>query len=287
MGMRQGNAMPAPPEGEGWRASLELGLRLREGRTVLVQNRHQGPLMVQRPFYPEGEQGCHLYILHPPGGVVAGDMLRVSVGLEAGARALLTTPAAGKVYRSHGPRSLVEQSLAVASGAVLEWLPLETIVYDQARAHLRTRVDLEAGAGFLGWEMVCLGLPAAGQAFRAGQVRQDLEVWREDQPLLLERGRYQGGSPALAAPWGLGGALVSGTLLATSGEPGLLARVRSAVVGLGLPGHFAATLVSGLLVCRYLGWEAEAARAFFRRAWEALRPAVAGQPARPPRVWGL
>lgn len=285
--MRPGEAMPAVPEGEGWRASLELGLRQRQGRTILCQNRHHGPLMVQRPFYPQGERGCHLYILHPPGGVVAGDMLRVSVTLEAEARALLTTPAAGKVYRSHGPRSLVEQALAVAPGALLEWLPLETIVYDQARAHLRTCVDLAPGAAFLGWEITCLGLPAAGQAFRAGQVRQDLEVWQEGRPLLLERGRYQGGSPALIAPWGLGGALVSGTMLATGASAELLALVRSAVAGLGLPGLFAATMVSGLLVCRYLGWEAEAARGHFLRAWEVARPAVAGQAARPPRVWGL
>ncbi|MBI5521189.1 MAG: urease accessory protein UreD [Desulfarculus sp.] len=278
--------MSAPPEGEGWHASLELGLRLREGRTVLVHNRHQGPLMVQRPFYPEGEQGCHLYILHPPGGVVAGDMLRVSASLAEGARALLTTPAAGKVYRSHGPQAAVEQTLAVATGAVLEWLPLETIVYDQARAHLRTRVNLAPGAAFLGWEIICLGLPAAGQAFRAGQVRQDLEVWRAGQPLLLERGRYQGGSPVLAAPWGLGGFWVSGTMLATGGGPALLAEVRARVASAGLPGRFAATLVSGLIVCRYLGWEAEAARGCFLRAWEVLRPQVAGQTARPPRVWG-
>ncbi|MBI4797804.1 MAG: urease accessory protein UreD [Desulfarculus sp.] len=274
------------PEGEGWGASLELELRQQEGRTVLCRNRHHGPLMVQRPFYPQGEMGCHLYILHPPGGVVAGDCLKVSVSLGKDAQALLTTPAAGKLYRSHGPQALVEQNLAVATGAVLEWLPLETIIYDQARAHLRTRVDLAQGAAFLGWEMVCLGLPAAGQAFRAGQVRQDLEVWREGQPLLLERGRYQGGSPALAAPWGLGGFLVSGTMLATGGNAEVLAQVRAAVAAAGLPGRFAATLVSGLLACRYLGWEAEAARGCFLRTWEVLRPAVAGQAACPPRVWG-
>lgn len=274
-------------ESDGWRASLQLALHNRDGRTVLGQNRHQGPLMVQRPFYPQGERGCHLCILHPPGGVVAGDSLKVSVNLGADARALLTTPAAGKVYRSHGPQALVEQTLAVATGATLEWLPLETIIYDQARAHLQTRVDLAQGAAFVGWELICLGLPASGQAFRAGQVRQDLEVWQEGQPLLLERSRYQGGSPALASRWGLGGSLVSGTMLATGGGAELLAMVRTGVSELGLPGRFAATLVSGLIVCRYLGWEAEAARAHFLRAWEIMRPAVAGQAACPPRVWGL
>ncbi|MFH1035503.1 MAG: urease accessory protein UreD [Pseudomonadota bacterium] len=274
-------------EQDGWRARLELELRERDGRTVLGLNRHQGPLMVQRPFYPQGEPGCHLYILHPPGGVVAGDGLAISARLRPGARALITTPAAGKVYRSLGAQSLVEQTLAVEAGAALEWLPLETIVYDQARAVLKTRVDLAPGAAFLGWEIICLGLPAAGQPYRAGQVRQDLEVWREGRPLLLERGRYQGGAPALEAPWGLAGRLVSATLIATGGDAELAAAVRAAARQVGDPGQFAATLVSGLLVCRFLGWEAEAARRYFGRAWEIIRPAVLGLPACPPRIWSL
>jgi urease accessory protein len=274
-------------ERNGWRASLELELHDSGGRTVLGLNRHQGPLMVQRPFYPEGEQGCHLYILHPPGGVVAGDGLHIAIRLRTGARTLVTTPAAGKVYRSPGPQALVEQSLAVEDGAALEWLPLETIVYDQARAQLRTRVDLSNGAAFVGWEIICLGLPAAGQPFRAGQVRQDFEIWRQGQPLVLERGRYQGGSPALEAAWGLGGRLASGTLVATGGDADLVTAVRAGAQEVGQPGQFTATLVSGLLVCRYLGWEAEAARRYFLRAWEIIRPAVLGQAACPPRIWKL
>ncbi len=277
----------APQEDSGWRASLELELHESAGRTVLGLNRHQGPLMVQRPFYPEGDRACHLYILHPPGGVVAGDGLNISVNLRTGARALITTPAAGKVYRSPGPQARVEQSLSVERGAALEWLPLETIVYDQARAHLITRVDLSGDAAYVGWEILCLGLPASGQPYRAGQVRQDLEVWQEGQPLVLERGGYQGGSPALEAPWGLGGRLVSGTILASGGHGELLAAVRAGAQEVGQPGQFAATLVSGMLVCRYLGWEAESCRRYFLRAWEIIRPAVLGLPACPPRIWSL
>ena len=274
-------------EDGGWRASLELEFQGDGQRTLLSLNRHQGPLMVQRPFYPQGELGCHLYILHPPGGLVAGDGLTVTARLHPGARALLTTPAAGKIYRSPGPQAQVEQRLMVDTGAALEWLPLETIVYDQARAHLRTRVELAEGAAYLGWEIICLGLPASAQPFRAGLVRQDLELWRQGRPLLLERGRYQGGSPALEAPWGLAGRWVSGTMVATGCDAELLAAVRRGASEVDQQGQFAATLISGLIVCRYLGWEAEAARAYFLRAWESLRPAVMGQPANVPRIWRL
>jgi urease accessory protein len=264
---------------------LELELRLERGRTVLSLNHHQGPLVVQRPFYPQGERGCHLYVLHPPGGVVAGDRLKIDVRVGAGATALITTPAAGKIYRSEGPRSLVGQTLVVEPGAALEWLPGETIIYDQASARLATRVELAAGAAFVGWEIICLGLPASGQPFRSGRVWQDLEVWRAGEPLLLERGRYEGGSPALEAAWGLGGCPVSGVMMATQGSADLVAAVRDAVGKPEPPGRFAVTSVSGLLVCRYLGEQVEGARRCFSGAWEALRPHVMGQVACPPRIW--
>src|SRR6185436_21146989 len=93
-------AMPAAATAESrWAAHLRLRFGPHDGRTVVRERQHRGPLQVQRAFYPEGPELCHLYLLHPPGGLVAGDALSIEVGVEAGARALVTTPAAGKVYR--------------------------------------------------------------------------------------------------------------------------------------------------------------------------------------------
>ena len=99
-------------------------------RTVLARRRHHGPLVVQRPFYPEPNGTCHLYVLHPPGGVVGGDRLSVDVRLARGAaRALLTTPAAAKFYRTQGLRAAQRLHMRVGAGSRLEWLPQENIVY--------------------------------------------------------------------------------------------------------------------------------------------------------------
>src|SRR5579871_939337 len=90
---------------DGWQARLELRFEASQGRTGLTHCRHSGPLQVQRAFFPEqGAAGaaaaepCHIYVLHPPGGLVSGDGLQIDVECHPRAHALLTTPAAGKFY---------------------------------------------------------------------------------------------------------------------------------------------------------------------------------------------
>ena len=146
------------------------------GRTRLVERHHKGPLIVQRPFYPEGDP-CHVYLVHPPGGVVGGDELRIDVQVDAGAHALITTPAATKFYRCDGRHSSQTQELR-AAGATLEWLPQENIFYRGADVRTATRVQIDADSRFIGWEINCLGLPARGEHFDAGALRLDLELWR-------------------------------------------------------------------------------------------------------------
>jgi hypothetical protein len=107
-------------------------------------------LRVQRPFYPESREVCHVYLLHPPGGLVSGDELQIDIAVGRDAWALLTTPGAGKVYGSDGQGVRQQQALRIARGGTLEWLPQEMILFDGARADLGTRVELEGDARFLG-----------------------------------------------------------------------------------------------------------------------------------------
>jgi urease accessory protein len=268
----------------GWQAHLGLRFGVHEGRTVVRDREHRGPLQVQRAFYPEGPELCHVYLLHPPGGLVAGDALSIAVEVEAQARALVTTPAAGKVYRGdERPPAAVRQSLKVRAGASLEWFPQETIIFDGGRVELETRVELDEGAAFAGWELVCLGRRAAGERFTRGSCRQRLELWRGERPLCLERARLDGGDRVLDAAWGLRGAPVTATMFATPCAAERLPEVRA------LPAPpdalVSATLLDELLVCRYLGPSADRARQHFTRIWELVRPALLGRPGHSPRIW--
>ncbi|MDX1636249.1 MAG: urease accessory protein UreD, partial [Marinobacter sp.] len=131
-----------------WAASLSLGFlaRQEQGDTItrLTRRHHTGPLRVQRPFYPEGRTGCcHVYLLHPPGGLVSGDALTIEATVGEGAHALLTTPAAAKLYEadSHGVAWAQHTHLTVAKDAILEYLPQETLAFDGSRGEQSTTID--------------------------------------------------------------------------------------------------------------------------------------------------
>ena len=108
--------LPSASSGAGWRAELRLAYQRRGARTVLVERAHRGPLVVQRPLYPEGETVCHTILVHPPAGIAGGDRLRLTLELGASAHVLLTTPGAGKWYRSAGARGELVQRIRVAEG---------------------------------------------------------------------------------------------------------------------------------------------------------------------------
>jgi urease accessory protein len=269
----------------GWSAELELGFDVVAGRSVLVHKRHQGPLSVQRPFYPESGDLAHVYLLHPPGGIVAGDQLFVQVDVASGARALVTTPAATKFYRSEGRVAEQRQLLRVSTGASLEWLPQETIVFGTAQARTRTRVELEPGAVFLGWDIVCLGRAASGDHFAAGRLNQAFEIWQGARPLWIERSDFDADGPVRQAAWGLAGQRVFGTFVCSAHSAAAVTAARSAVESDLERELFSVTQTRFAIVCRYLGGSTERARQVFSQVWAALRPLLLGRPASPPRIW--
>ncbi len=267
-------------EAEGWRAELRLRFAARAERTHLIERAHVGPLVVQRPFYPEGGV-CHVYVVHPPGGVVGGDDLAIRVCAEAGSKVLLTTPAAAKFYRSKEAVAQQAQTLEL-DNASLEWLPQESIYFRSARVRSATRVSLRGDSRFIGWEIACLGLPACNEDFAEGMLRLGFELEVDSVPRLIDRLRIDGESAARTAVWGLGGHKAIGTLLAYPADEALRDLARQSDTG---DVQLACSLVDGVFVCRALGAQAEPVKSALLGIWQRLRPQLMQREAIVPRIW--
>ncbi len=269
---------------QAWRARLELAFARRGPATRLVSRLHEGPLRVQKALYPEGEGVCHGIILHPPSGVAGGDQLSLAVEVGPEAHALLTTPGAGKWYRSAGEVATQSIALHVADDGLLEWLPQENIVFDGAIARLDQHITLARDARLIAWDIFCLGRRAGGERFDRGHLQLATRVSRESRPIWREQADIAGGAALLDSPAGLAGEPVCGIMLASGAvfDDVLLARLRALVPPAG---QWGITRLPDVLVARYLGDNAEAARAWFVSLWQHLRPLLAGRAAITPRIW--
>ncbi len=265
-----------------WRAWLDLSFEKGREKTVL-RRKHFGPLVIQRPFYPEGRV-CHAYILHPPGGVVGGDRLSVNVNCGNGASGLITTPGANRFYGSDGRRAQQQQNISVGDGC-FEWLPMETIYFDNACVSQRLKINLCDSSRFIGWDISCFGRVAGDHFFKQGEVTNRIEVFRNNTPVLVDRLHVTGGSD-LACLTGMQNSTVSGTMILTGVDminKDMLELVRARLAG---ETEFAATVIEQLITVRYLGSNAEHARRVFTHVWCAVRPALmSGRPALMPRIW--
>jgi len=282
--MNNAGAERLAPEPEGWEAKLSLEYERQGPRTVLARRAHRGPLVVQKSLYPEGNEVCQTIVVHPPAGIVGGDRLTLEIAVGEGARAQLSTPGATKWYRSAGPVARQALRFTVADGAVLEWLPQETIVFDGAIAQLETQIALASEAVFLGWEIICLGRRLAGEQFIRGRFAQDIVVERDGRREWIEQTRLGAGSSFLVSRVGLATSTVFGTFLA------LVPLVPEAVIADCRKvechgGEVAVTLVPGVLLARYRGDSGEAARDYFAACWRCVRPPLARRDAVPPRIW--
>lgn len=264
----------------GWEAYLNLRFANRFNKTLLTHRNHKGPLTVQRPFYPEGGEVCHVYLLHPPGGIVGGDELTISITADPNSHALITTPAAGKFYRSEGLWASQTVNIDVAENAVVEWLPQETIIYEGAYLKSMININIANSARFIGWEILSLGRPASGEGFDYGAVDLNWQIRCQQRPLFLERLRLD--AEAFAARWGLQGFSACGTFFAKSASKDSLTTVQNLIGNEACRG---VTLIDDILVCRALDTRSDRLRAFFEQVWANVRPEIASRQVSTPRIW--
>lgn len=273
----------------GWHGRLELRYR-HDGTRTTVHDRHVGPLRVLQSLYPEAPGICHNVLVHPPGGIVGGDVLELDIELAAQSHALLTTPGAARFYRSAGDTAQQSVQARLADGARLEWLPLETICHRGAIAENRMRFTLEPGAEIIGWDLLALGLPASGESFDRGRYTQQIElpgVW-------LERGTIAGTDTRLLdSPLGWAGERTMATLWIAAGRPlaaarrdALLDAARAAAAGHALQRRCGTTSPQPhVVVMRVLAPRVEPAMQLLASVWQAWRQLAWSLPPCAPRVW--
>ena len=274
-----------------WHAELELDYLIENHRSV-ARYRHQGPLRILKSLYPEGDAICHNVLVHPPGGLVGGDLLDMHVTVGPDAHGLVTTPGATRFYKSEAGLATQSVHARLEAGARLEWLPLEAIAYNHCHALNRTVFDLAPTAELMTWDITALGLPSADMPFEQGLFKQHLEIkgaWLEQGLIEAQDTRW------MNSPLGLAGHKCMATLIFASGSPLQSDRIAQALSGArdALEAH-SLRLQAGatsphpqVLVVRVLAPLTEHAMNLLKQVWAIWRHVLWQLPSTPPRLWNL
>jgi len=282
-----------------WLAHLGLEFGATPVGTQLTRTQRKGPLSVQKAFYPEGRDCAHIYLLHPPAGIVSGDELRISVAINHDAHLLFTTPGAGRFYRARtnldigDTRQTQITKLKLEDNAKCENFPQETIVYEGADGFNTVDIELTSSSVYLGWDITCLGLPDSNQHFAEGKYCQLNRLFCDGTLIYHDRIALSPENNLLTHPAGLASNSVFATFLAyapqqlqeTQQRCELVGQLRDTIIQQNAQTNISITDINGLLVIRYLGAHAQQCKQLFISLWEILRPLLIDKDALQPRIW--
>ncbi|KQT85210.1 urease accessory protein UreD [Aurantimonas sp. Leaf443] len=220
----------------------------RVGETTRLRRlRQEGCLKLRFPRVAAGP--LEAVTINTAGGLTGGDRIDLSLALEAGTQASVTTQAAERVYRARDGAAEVTNRIEMAPGASLSWLPQETILFEGGRLRRRLELDCTADGRFLLCEAVLLGRAAMGESVATGLYRDSWRVRRDGRLVFAEEMRLEGDLAAtIASPAGLYGAGAFATVLWQSeGGAERVENLRAMAGPLGGVSAF-----DGLLVARLL-----------------------------------
>lgn len=268
---------------ENWLGKLDLNFSLKDGRSVLSRNNHSGPFLVQKSFYSDNDNNCipHVYLLHPPGGLVGGDQLMLSVQLEPDSKALITTPGSAKFYRTNGRYVFQEYVFKLLSNSSLEWLPQSSIFFPKTKAKINTIFKISQGARIISFDMLCFK-----------DFNETISAYPEEVDIFLHislpcsvglRDRLK--INALNCFNKLSGFRMVALLFAAPSDEILLKQVRALIKPISNIQIGGVTLLDELLVVRLLSNDNQKMKIVLYNIWSVLRPSIIGRKAVMPRIW--
>ncbi|HEY6994204.1 MAG TPA: urease accessory protein UreD [Xanthobacteraceae bacterium] len=256
--------------------SVALAVGVRAGATRRSRLREEGSLRVRCPGPASAE--LEAVIVNTAGGVAGGDRLSLDVTVGPGARLVVTTAAAEKVYRTLQPAATIGVKLAVGAAAALAWLPQETILFDRARLTRTIDVDLAEDAELLLSEAIVFGRSGMGEAVDDSAMFDRWRLRRGGRLVHAEAVRLDGAvatrlkQRAVAA-----GAIAVATVLAVPADEGTAASVR--MLADRVRGEVGVSAWNGFAVVRLCAADGAA----LRHDLIALLTALRGGPL--PRLW--
>lgn len=259
--------------------ALRVAVKQRDGRTVLSDLYQQGCLKAR---FPRPVDWMETVLLNSSGGVAGGDRLDLEFEVAPGASACFTAQAAERFYRAlpNDPPSRLRTAMRIEGDGAAEWLPQETILFDNSALDRRLDIEMDAQSWFLGVESLIFGRLSMGEQVHTARLADTIRIRRAGRLILHDAIRLNGPIAAvLDRPATAHGHRALATLIHVSPDAeSHLAPLREAWAE--SPAETGASAWNNMLIARILAPDSATLRAAVTTALNTLR---AGRTL--PRVW--
>lgn len=203
---------PTPPNHlQRSRGIGRLSTHLRAGQTRITRLYQEGSAKIRTPKIHAAPL-LEAVMMNTSGGLTGGDRLDWKIDLDEGSRVALTTPTCEKIYRSLGDQAEVDIRIDVGAGAVLSYLPQETLLFEGSALDRNLTVNLSPTASALFVETTLFGRLAMAETVRNASFRDSWRIRQGGVLVHAEATRFQGDIQSLLQKPGVTG---SRTAIAT------------------------------------------------------------------------
>ena len=254
------------------------------GRISITDLFQRSPCKVLLPDI-DGHSRREAVFLNTAGGVAGGDRLSFRLSASGDASFIGTTQASERVYRAIDTAGSIEMRIEAADTATLQWLPQETILFDGGQLTRTTKIRVSGAARLIAMDWLILGRAASGETVRHGAFRDDWRVYRDGRLVWADAFKLSGDIADLVhRPSLLAGHTAIATILyAAANAPANVDRAR-AILG-GLACKSGATIVNGLMICRFAAKAAAELRRAVTDFLRSFRDGLEGFAPALPKVW--
>ncbi len=265
--------MTSIPNISSWEGILNINYQKKANKTEIKSSYSRSPFKVQSPFYPENNDVCHTVIIHTAGGIVGGDTLTQNIYLENNCHSLITTPAAGKIYKSNGKIAQQNIKIKIENNSCLEFFPQENIIFNGAKYQQNYKIELAENAHYCTWEIDRFGRTARGEKFTQGDWKSSCEIRQNNKLIWVDRQWLAGNEVNCQSINGLNNYAISGSFYWMGSQVSLelVKQCRELANSHISRGEIGVTQGINGVICRYRGNSTAEVKRWFIDVWGLLR----------------
>jgi urease accessory protein len=126
-------------------------------------------------------------LINTAGGLTSSDIIENDIKMNENSKAVITSQAAEKIYKNISGIVSINTNIEMDKNSFIQWLPQETIIFDQSKTKRKTSVYINKYSKFLGLESVMFGRQLHGEKIKSGFFSDHWKIYLNEKLSFVDK----------------------------------------------------------------------------------------------------